>query len=343
MAIAFQVSSDPNGVWKLYVVDDTINNGGFIGSGWSISIKTGIPASQVNGITTHGTYPAPTPASTYPWKLEMDGAAGTISDITVTLHGFTDNHPLDIDILLVGPAGQKMILMSDVGGASSVNGLTLTFSDTAPTSVPSDGPLASGVYKPTNVNPGITFPDPAPAGPYSTNFAALDGTSPNGTWQLYVSDNTIGDSGSIDAWSLTVRTTGGLADTSQPCGTSVGKYYVDDYSCGGLRQISHHMIFTSPDVNGHKLFTFSIQISGADIHMYSGLTLADGVGFYVSGLDCPNGIQITMTGLGGSGFNLLGNNSMQNALIRGFPDVPTLRALYGSTKFRCTVIQKATS
>ncbi len=48
----------------------------------------------------------------------------------------------------------------------------------------------------------MPFASPAPAGPYSTNLAGLNGLIPNGTWALYVYDNSPGDDGNIAAWSL---------------------------------------------------------------------------------------------------------------------------------------------
>ena len=71
----------------------------------------------------------------------------------------------DIDVLLVGPAGQNLVLMSDVANAGgfAVNG-TLTFDDGAAGSIPASGTVGTGTYRPTNANDGAdTFPAPAPA------------------------------------------------------------------------------------------------------------------------------------------------------------------------------------
>ncbi|HWI55722.1 MAG TPA: DUF11 domain-containing protein, partial [Bacillota bacterium] len=53
----------------------------------------------------------------------------------------------------------------------------------------------------------VTFPAPAPTAPYSTTLTALNGTDPNGSWTLYVLDDSSGDSGVINAgWTLNLTT-----------------------------------------------------------------------------------------------------------------------------------------
>ena len=70
--------------------------------------------------------------------------------------------------------------------------------------------MASGSYKPTNNSLGNpdAFPAPAPAPSVNTTLAAaFSGTAPNGTWSLYIVDDTTGDVGSISGgWSLTITT-----------------------------------------------------------------------------------------------------------------------------------------
>ena len=155
----------------------------------------------------------------YPATINVTGLSGIVSNVTATLRGFTQTWGSDVDVLLVGPTGQKMILMSDAG-SNAVSNLTLTFSDAAATVLPS-GPFASGTYRPTNYTDasplGDSFPSPAPAGPYATNLSVFNNTAPNGTWSLYVFDDGPGDTGNItNGWSLTITTLPGSASNNAP-------------------------------------------------------------------------------------------------------------------------------
>ena len=152
----------------------------------------------------------------------MAGLAGTITKVTVALNGVSHTFPDDIDILLVGPGG-NLIIMSDVGGSTAVTGITLTLDDAAAAGLPDTGPLVSGTFKPTNIRAGDPFAAPAPAPSANTTFSAtFNGTSANGTWSLYVVDDLGGDSGSISGgWSVTI-TTAVLPPLSDPDPTPTG-------------------------------------------------------------------------------------------------------------------------
>ena len=159
------------------------------------------------------------PAATYPSTVEVSGLSGKIRKLVVNLNGFAHRFPDDVDMLLVGPRGEKMVLMSDAGGGSSVTNLNLKFDDQASTVV-SDVSLASGTFRPFNYEgtSNDSFSSPAPAGPYGTNLVSFVGTSPNGTWSLYITDDTPSDAGTIkNGWSLAITTQPpieGLADTT---------------------------------------------------------------------------------------------------------------------------------
>jgi hypothetical protein len=121
----------------------------------------------------------------------------------VTLDRISHTYPDDLDILLVAPGGQKVLLMSDAGGGTGINNVTLTFDDAAASNLPDSSAIVSGTYKPTDFTTGDAFPSPAPAGPYGTALSVFNGLNPNGTWSLYVMDDAAGDSGSIaGGWSL---------------------------------------------------------------------------------------------------------------------------------------------
>ena len=145
-------------------------------------------------------------ADIYPSTITVSGLTGVVGQVTITLSNLSHTFPGDIDALLVGPAGQKVIFMSDAGGAASTN-ITLTFDDTASNSLPYSGVLSSGTYRPTDYETSDDFPSPAPAPPYAEMLSAFRGTDPNGVWSLYLVDDSEFDEGSLDGgWGLTIST-----------------------------------------------------------------------------------------------------------------------------------------
>ena len=172
-------------------------------------------------ITINDSSTPPTAATPYLSQIAVFGTTGATTDVNVTLTGFNHTFPDDVDVLLVGPGGQSLLLMSDAGFDQGASNLTFTFDDEAPAFVPETDALAAGSFKPSNYpedaggcaeGPGSSsdpFAAPAPAGPYGSTLAGFDGTSANGTWSLYVVDDCRGDAGSISGgWSLDITTAG---------------------------------------------------------------------------------------------------------------------------------------
>src|SRR4051812_37494607 len=122
-------------------------------------------------------------ASLYPSPITVSGLGTQITAISVTLDGFSHAYPADVDILLVGPNGQNVMLMSDVGTFFPVSNLTFTFDNSSANAMPGSLQLMSGIYAPTNFDPTGNvdgFPAPAPlVGPYGGSFAPFIGTDPN--------------------------------------------------------------------------------------------------------------------------------------------------------------------
>ncbi len=143
-------------------------------------------------------------ASPYPSAVTVSHA-GPITDVDVQLNSFSHLFPDDVDVLLVGPGGQQVTLMSDVGGPNPAGPIDLTFSDEAAAGLPDGTALSEGTYKPTNIGAGDTFPAPAPVNADNTSLSVFDGTSPVGTWSLYVVDDSLGASGQITGgWQLSI-------------------------------------------------------------------------------------------------------------------------------------------
>jgi subtilisin-like proprotein convertase family protein len=151
------------------------------------------------------------PSSPYPSSIAVSGLTGN-KTIKVELTGITHTHPHDLDFLLVGPGGQKFIMLSDSGGSGDINNLTFTLSDSA-ANLPSTTQWTEGNFKPTD-NPGTpvdSFPDAvapyASAAPFgSATFESIFGIASsglNGTWSLYVVDDGSLDTGTMAGWKIT--------------------------------------------------------------------------------------------------------------------------------------------
>jgi hypothetical protein len=152
------------------------------------------------------------------FRIDVAGLSEPVAEISVTFSDVLHGHPADIDALLVGPAGQNVMLMSDAGELLSetesiIDNVDLTFRDGA-SPLPANVRITSGTYAPTNYQ-GIveeigemdrTLPDPPPVGPYGTTLSVFNGSNPNGTWKLFIQDDVDDESGEMQSWSLTVTT-----------------------------------------------------------------------------------------------------------------------------------------
>ena len=142
-----------------------------------------------------------TGGDSYDSSIEVTGAPTNIGSIRVTLFDFQHFTADDIDVLLVSPEGDKLLLMADAGGDDGLaEGASITFDDNAGQVLPDATQIFTGKYEPTSWEPGQTsFPAPAPAGPYSepgstvggavTLSSVFAGSNANGTWRLYIRDD----------------------------------------------------------------------------------------------------------------------------------------------------------
>ena len=92
-------------------------------------------------------------ASVYPSTINVSGLTGVITNLTITISGFTHARPDDVDMLLVGPSGQAFTFLSDAGGTtalSPVTNITITFSDGGASHLPDGATLLTGTSRPTN-------------------------------------------------------------------------------------------------------------------------------------------------------------------------------------------------
>src|SRR5438034_5437096 len=95
-------------------------------------------------------------ATPYPSTLEVSGLDGLVESIEVFVD-LTHGNPDDLDILLVGPTGKSVLLMSDAGGTTDLNETTVDFRDGA-AALPDTGAITEGPFRPTNYGSGDVFP-----------------------------------------------------------------------------------------------------------------------------------------------------------------------------------------
>jgi parallel beta-helix repeat protein len=185
-------------------------------------------------------------ATPYPSPINVSNVTGKVDSVTITLNNVNtsssaNGQPQNINLLLVGPEGQNVVLMSQVPSAP-LNNVTLKLDDNAASFLSSFpvGPvpptIASGTYKPTNYslngfldvypfvyNNNTPTPTGAPEGPYGSTLSVFNKTNPNGTWKLYAVDANQENSnasnatipGNIASWSVDISTDIGKETTTQ--------------------------------------------------------------------------------------------------------------------------------
>jgi subtilisin-like proprotein convertase family protein len=215
LAAAFN-GIDPNGTWNLYAVDDTGIDMGTLGNGWTVRITTtGTAATSFSNAGPIFLNERWGRGNAYPSTISVTGLTGAITDVNVTFTGISHLNPDDLDILLIGPTGKRILLLSDTGGTTDVVNQTVTLDDSAAATIPDGGPMVTGTFRPSNFGTGDTLHDVLPPFPSaatggSTTLASVfNGTEPNGTWKLYIIDDATASAGSFaGGWSLDI-TAGG--------------------------------------------------------------------------------------------------------------------------------------
>jgi len=152
----------------------------------------------------------------FPSSIAVAGVTGVVTHVTVTLFGVSHTFPDDVDVSLRSPGLQGVMLMSDAGTSLDISNVNLAFDDCATRVLPSSSQIVSGRYRPSNYG-ADTILAGAPDDP-ATTLAVYNGTNPNGTWDLFVSDDLGGDGGTIAGWGLTIFTAPSLpAGNPVPC------------------------------------------------------------------------------------------------------------------------------
>ena len=179
-------------------------------------------------------------ATPYPSSILVAGVNGAVTKVAVRLNNVSHTYPDDIDVLLIGPGGRRVMLMSDAGSSPSsanpISNVTLTFDDTAATAIPDSNQIATATYRPANYASGGNAADffPGLVQPFTNvSLSIFNGTDPNGTWSLYIVDDSAGGQGNIaGGWSLILTTTDSPVSPADV--SVVGSDDVDPVSSGSM-------------------------------------------------------------------------------------------------------------
>jgi subtilisin-like proprotein convertase family protein len=165
-----------------------------------------------NLIVQSSTAPTPlpdgaTPGSQYPSEITITTPHTNIQSLTILLV-VTHEKAQDLDVLLVGPDNTHVWLMSDCLGDFGLTDQLFSFSDTSTTPVPTTTMAPPGVtHQPTDHDPGgdsDAMSSPAPTEPHLLNLGAFVGKNPNGTWKLFIEDDTGNGTaaGQLNGWQI---------------------------------------------------------------------------------------------------------------------------------------------
>ncbi|MBK8473702.1 MAG: proprotein convertase P-domain-containing protein [Sphingobacteriales bacterium] len=143
--------------------------------------------------------------------------ASGVTVASITLNGLTHTLTQDIDIYVQSPTATNVVLMSDIPDNSGVIDVDITLQDGG-SPFPAD--IITGTYAPANQDGGD--PDNAPGGA-GMLLSAFTGNA-NGTWNLFINDDTNTNTGTLESWSITfnVPTSTGISyQWSSNNGTSI--------------------------------------------------------------------------------------------------------------------------
>ncbi len=138
-------------------------------------------------------------------NFSFDGTVGSADPASTTV-GFNHSWVGDIIVKLTSPGGTTVTIFDRPGvptstvGCNNNNLFQLTLND--------DGGLPSVETQGSPTSPGCNTANAFPTGNFSPNnpLSAFDGQNADGNWTINVSDNAVGDTGSVRAFSLRFNT-----------------------------------------------------------------------------------------------------------------------------------------
>ncbi len=128
----------------------------------------------------------------------ISGITGIVSDINLEINVF-HTWDSDLDAYLIGPDGTRVLLFSFVGGSGD-NFTGTIFDDEANASINSGTAPFTGRFRPQEL------------------LSVFDGMDPNGDWTVEITDFAFADEGSLNSWTLTVRSDTDIQKTTNAAG-----------------------------------------------------------------------------------------------------------------------------
>lgn len=168
-------------------------------------------------------------------QIDVGGIEGGAARVDVVLHGLRETviGVEELDLLLVGPGDEEIVLMS-FACIATTGPLDLDFSSDATEPIPSadfdtGAPCTSGTYLPgdySSLAGGYLLKNnpPAPNPPYPGALSDLLGADPNGLWTLHAAAFSDLDHASLASWELRF-------DASS-CGP--GRIFADGFQSGDV-------------------------------------------------------------------------------------------------------------
>lgn len=192
-----------NGTWSLYAVDDTDGSVGTI-TDWSLNLRYSTPAT-------------PSPST-----LAVGGLPNSVTDVNLSLNDINLSYLSNTEFVLESPDGRRAHVLSDAGGYSGgmslgrmsgdqgvTTGPTVTLDDEAAEPVRRNETPTTGSYQPVDYDDADSseFVGGFDTRNLSSLLSTFDGANPNGTWKLYVSQESCCNEGAISGgWSLNITT-----------------------------------------------------------------------------------------------------------------------------------------
>jgi subtilisin-like proprotein convertase family protein len=147
--------------------------------------------------------PPTAPPNVITSTITIAGAQPYLYDLDV-ITNITHTNSADLDITITSPSGTVITLTTDNGGTADNVFAGTTWDDSAD---PDGVPTAAFQLNPNQVqtHPYVNLTVATPLAPEEA-LAAFIGENPNGTWTLTISDDADTNGGSLNSWSLNLKT-----------------------------------------------------------------------------------------------------------------------------------------